>query len=696
MKLNFLFFLFLLCISSTYSAKCQINKKPNIIFILTDDLGYGDVGVFFQNERKKNNLRDEPYALTPNLDKMALEGAMLTNHYVAAPVCAPSRASLLSGLSQGHANVRDNQFDKALADNYTIGNVLQKAGYATVAIGKWGLQGGGEGLKGEKEQKSWVAHPLNRGFDYYYGYMRHGDGHEHYPVEAVYAKPKEVYENKNEVSKGLDKCYTGDLFTAKAKKWIDGHAKSVDKKQPFFMYLAYDTPHAVLELPTQAYPRGGGLKGGLQWLGKPGNMINTASGKVDSYIHPDYINSTYDHDKNPLTPEVQWPDVYKRYATVTRRIDDQVADLLKLLKDLKIDDNTLVVFSSDNGPSIESYLKQQFKANFFNSFGPFDGIKRDVLDGGIRVPTIVRWPKHVPAKQVIDNPSISYDWLPTFTALAGLPAPINGNGVSLLPSLTKVGKQQESLVYVEYNVSGKSPDYQEFSLTNRGRQRNQMQMLRLNNLVGLRYDIKNSNSDFEIYDINKDLQQANDLTKNMNLDSLQKVFKEKVLQNRISNLSAPRPYDDAEIPAVAIKNLKNGVNLSVYKNIYTWIPQVTSLKPVKNETLKSINIDKGEIGENCIKVYKAYLKIPSDGEYTFYLNSSNKAFVKLHGINIIDADFNFKTVKDNVSKINLKAGLHPIEIYYVSDLIGEKVLNIEWENTSNSRSIIPNSSFFIE
>jgi arylsulfatase A-like enzyme len=232
-------------------------QKPNIIFILTDDLGYGDLGILYQNQRAKANNRSNPRALTPNLDKLANEGVQMRQQYCAAPVCAPSRASLLLGKSQGHANIRDNQFDKALEDNYTLGSVMQKAGYTTSAIGKWGMQG-----KGAKAP-NWPAHPLNRGFDYYYGYIGHGDGHEHYPKEGLYSGSKHVWENRTEVSQMLDKCYTADLWTAMAKKWIIDHQKGKEAQKPFFMYLAYDTPHAVLELPTQAYPSGGGLNGGI-------------------------------------------------------------------------------------------------------------------------------------------------------------------------------------------------------------------------------------------------------------------------------------------------------------------------------------------------------------------------------------------------------------------------------------------------
>src|SRR5690606_5275104 len=165
-----------------------------------------------------------------------------------------------------------------------------------------------------------------------------------------------------------DKCYTGDLFTAAAKKYIIDHQQGKDAQKPFFIYLAYDTPHAVLELPTQAYPAGGGLNGGLQWLGTPGRMINTASGEPDSYLYPAYAQATYDDDRDPATPEVSWPDTYKRYASVNQRIDEQVGDILQLLRDLKIDEHTLVVFTSDNGPSQESYLPNsyvRYDADFF-------------------------------------------------------------------------------------------------------------------------------------------------------------------------------------------------------------------------------------------------------------------------------------------------------------------------------------------
>ena len=259
--------IFIVIIVISFALQSFAQQKPNIIYILVDDMGYGDIGVFFQNQRMKSNDRSKPYQITPCLDKMAASGAMFTQQYSNAPVCAPSRGSLLTGVNQGNAHIRDNQFDKALEDNHTLGTVLKQAGYQTMAIGKWGLQGV------EETGPYWPAHPLKRGFDSYYGYMRHMDGHEHYPVEGLYRGKKEVYENYNNVAEGLAKCYTTDLWTAMAKKQIVDHIKSKDASKPFFMYLAYDAPHAVLELPTQEYPKGKGLHAGLQWTGTPGHRL---------------------------------------------------------------------------------------------------------------------------------------------------------------------------------------------------------------------------------------------------------------------------------------------------------------------------------------------------------------------------------------------------------------------------------------
>jgi arylsulfatase A-like enzyme len=646
-------------------------KQPNIIFILTDDLGFGDVGTFFQNQRKQANDRSKPFTSTPNIDRLAASGAKLPQHYCAAPVCAPARASLLLGVHQGHANVRDNQFDKALEDNYTIASVLRSVGYKTAVFGKWGLQGL------NNEGPDWPAHPLNRGFDYFMGMIRHADGHEHYPKEGIYRGTKQVWENKTNIADKLDKCYTADLWTASAKKWIIENKQDKKTDQPFFIYLAYETPHAVLELPTQAFPAGGGIKGGVQWLGKAGHMINTASGKVDSYIHPEYANATYDHDNDAKTPEIAWPDVYKRYATAVRRIDSEVDDLLQLLKDLKIDENTLVVFSSDNGPSIESYLKENFEANFFESFGPFDGIKRDVWEGGVRVPTIAAWPGHIRANTVISTPSGVHDWLPTFLDAAGALAPVRTDGVSLMPSLTGKGKQLSSTIYIEYFQNQSTPNFKEFDASHRNRKRNQMQMIRFGDTVGVRYDIKTHNDDFEIYNVMKDPQETNNLANKKGQNLLQSKMKERVLQVRRPDTSAPRPYDKELISPATVIGARPGFHWQSYHASFPWIADVTArstiAKGIAQQPVSKLAADGDLI------LLTGFIQVPADGEYTFSLSSNAGSFLRIHDAIVIDEDYGYKSSEERLASMRLKAGLHPFKLYCRVKKSSAHLLDFTWQ-----------------
>jgi arylsulfatase A-like enzyme len=650
---------------STIATKAQIistAKKPNIIFILTDDLGYGDVGVFFQNQRQKSGDRNKPYELTPNLDRMAAYGARFTQQYCNAPVCAPSRASLLTGVNQGNASIRDNQFDKALENNHTIATVLKQAGYQTVAIGKWGLQGVKE------EAPNWPAHPLRRGFDHYLGYMRHADGHEHYPAEGLYRGKKEVWDDYKEVSSGLNKCYTADLWTAAAKKWIVDHQSSKNAESPFFMYLAYDTPHAVIELPTQAYPAGGGLNGGLQWLGQTGHMINTASGTIDSYQYPEYANATYDDDHDPATPEIAWPETFKRYATATRRIDDAVGDIMQLLGDLKIADNTLVIFTSDNGPSIESYLPASFKPNqptFFGSYGPFDGIKRDCWEGGLRMPTIAEWPGHINPGKVINTPSMLSDWMTTFAEVAHIQSPARTDGVSLLPDLTGKGKQQNSLVYVEYYEGGRTPGFKEFEAGRRNRKRDQMQMIRMGDLVGVRYEIKTVNDDFEIYNAISDPKEIDNLALKPGYENVQAQMKAKVLQVRHADTEAPRPYDNALVPADTITGkLTTGISWKFYEGGFPCVASEKNLTATGSGAGKNITGKEADKRAGMI-CYEGFIKIPADGKYTISMQTTGKAYLRVHEATLIDEDFGYRPNTELTGDIYLKKGYHAIKLNYL-------------------------------
>ncbi len=687
MKKVYLHIIWALLLVFSFSSVAQVQKKssvlnsetpkPNIIFILTDDLGYGDIGVFFQQERQKSG---KAFELTPQLDKMAQEGARFTDQYCNAPVCAPSRASFLTGLNQGNASVRNNQFDKMLEDNHTVANLLKRAGYNTALIGKWGLQGA------TNEKPNWPAHPLKRGFDYFYGYMRHADGHEHYPKEGLYRGKKEVWENYTNVADDLDKCYTTDLWTARAKQWII-EQQATKPQQPFFMFLAYDAPHAVLELPTQAYPKGGGLNGGLQWLGKKGNMINTASGLVDSYRYPEYEHASFDHDNNPQTPELDWPDTYKRYASSTKRIDDGVGDLLQLLKDLKIDEHTLVVFTSDNGISNESYLPAghpPFKPTFFGSNAFFDGIKRDVWEGGIRVPTLARWPNKIAANTLIKSPSMLSDWLATFAEIAQTEAPARTDGVSLVPTLLQQPNSPKSSIYVEYFQEGKTPNYPEFEVDRRGRKRGEMQMLRLGDYVGVRYDIQSADDDFEIYNVVTDPKQTRNLARELQYKALQREFKARALQAHRSDTEAKRPYDSALIPSTKLQG--PWAKGWIWKNFASKVPYVASSlsKTAKRtESILRYTASKAALTKGLNQL-EGYFYVEKAGAYDFSFQSKQKAIVRLHQALLFDADYGYNTQKIQSGPVYLDVGYHPITVSLLQTPTVSGRLSIQWKSTNDS------------
>jgi arylsulfatase A-like enzyme len=463
------------------------------------------------------------------------------------------------------------------------------------------------------------------------------------------------------ISTNLAGCYTTDLFTARAKKWIVDQ-RATKPKQPFFLYLAYDTPHAKLQLLPGEFPSGRGLKGGVQWIGESGRMINTATGKPDSYMHPDYANATWDHDKNSATPEQPWPDVYKRYATDVRRIDDCVGDLMQLLKDLKIDDKTLVVFTTDNGPSRESYLPENYEPTFFNSFGPFDGIKRDCWEGGVRVGALVRWPKHAPANRVNDEPSQSQDWMPTFAELAGVPAPARCDGVSLMPTITGKGYQWPSDVYVEYSNTAKTPDYDVFEAQRRGHVRQQMQLIRIGDFVGVRYNVKAHSDPFEIYDVVHDPKE----TKNLAGEKvgLERELHDWVLQLRRPDSSAKRPYDREMLAAVDLLSTaskRKGVVWTRYSKPTPWLAKIDHLSPQTHGIITEVKITTGKKGDTFL--WEGYLRVEEDGEYTFTVPANTTGLLRIHQCVVIDCGF--KSIPQDVSgSILLKKGLHPFRFYW--------------------------------
>lgn len=635
-----------LLLSSVLLSLIPLGAAPNIIFILCDDLGYGDLGVTWQNQREGTKKH-----LTPNLDQFAEEGVRLERHYCPAPVCAPSRGSFLTGFHQGHCGIRNNQFDKALPNDHTVASTLREGGYRTALVGKYGLQGEG------KSAAEWPAYPTKRGFDDFLGYVRHGDGHVHYPAHEWllgnnkgHRSKKELWHNDDEISQSLAKCFTSDLFTAYAKKWIvDGQKKS--PKQPFFLYLAYDTPHAALQYPTSAYPEGGGLEGGLEWLGESGKMINTAVGQVDSWIHPD-------HER------VGWNDSEKRQAGMIRRIDEHVGDLVQLLKDLAIDDETLVVFTSDNGPHDVHYMeKGDYNASRFQGYGPFNGIKRDVMEGGIRMPALARWPKSIPAGRVDRNPSQFHDWMTTFLAAAEMPLPAQADGVSILPSLTGVGEREEGVVYIEYENRSKTPGYDDFSRGYRGQKRGEQQVLFLDGFKGVRRDMKRGDELFQIFDIEKDAREEVDLANSSpEFMQLQKKMQRRVLQIRRPLRNAKRPYDTLPVPAIEAVETKPGVARQFVSGRFPWVPRLAEGQVTVVEDLDFFAKEEGLV------TFSGLLEVPVEGQYVFEVAGESVAVLHLHDRLVLDTDSPGQEGGVSKASVRLAKGLHP---YRMRALISE-------------------------
>lgn len=698
---------------SSLSAAETPPKKPNIIFILVDDLGYGDVGVLHQNERKKAGL---PAIDTPHLDKLAADGMILSRHYCAAPVCAPSRASLFTGVHQGNARVvRNNTFDMPLENSHTIAGVLKHAGYATALIGKWGLAGGRESGGSPTESP---AYPTKRGFDYFFGYLDHISGHNHYPKgEGLKKNKNNLWDQNTVITENADMCYSTDLFTARAKKWIVDTQKN-SPTQPFFLALTLIAPHSVLSVPRMAYPDGGGLNGGVQWTGTPHQLINTAVGDApaDKYFYPQYA-------------EQKWGEYPKRHATMVTRIDDAVGDLRMLLTDLGISENTLVVFTSDNGPHNEGGQDPAF----FASYQKMDGVKRDTWEAGCRVPTLAVWEKNIAGNSICNEPSQFHDWLATFAELAGLPIPARTDGVSLVPLLKQNGQRDGGNVYIEYYYPGKTPAYKNFAPHHANAIREQEQIIYVDGYKGIRTGVKSASDDFIIYDTLNDPQELKNLAVAENLadkndaekfNAIQAKMKDRVLQirriyeyqNNVRGNMARRPYDVAAVPAIAPIANNPSIENPLYKQMILSITPTAALWAVQipeaqiSETVfplagsGDINFD---FPENTPPEFTAqisgWLEITEDGAYDFTLtldgNQTSKAFMRLHDMQLIDGEAHIFLTDDSAggadlamriydqsttincdemkppkpdaqntnpnAAVPLKAGKHPIRISYV-------------------------------
>ena len=361
-------------------------QRPNIIFILADDLGIGDPGCYGQQK-----------ILTPHIDALAAEGIRYTQFYAGTAVCAPSRASMMTGLHTGHTPIRGNRGFKPegqfpLPDSsLTIASVLRDRGYLTADFGKWGL--GYPGSTGE---------PLKKGFSVFYGYNCQSEAHNYYP-DHLWQNDQKVELTANA---GGDSIYSADLIHSQAMQFL-----RQKKDSPFFLFLSYTLPHAALTVPHDEVYR--------YYV----NKFREAPQKEDPA-------KRYEHA--PFEP---YP--HAAYAAMVARLDRYLGELVKEVDSQGIGGNTLILFSSDNGPHREGGNDPEF----FNSSGIYHGIKRDLYEGGIRVPFIARWKGTIKAGVTSDLAAAFWDLFPTFGELAGMRAFPGIDGISILPSMLGKGQQ---------------------------------------------------------------------------------------------------------------------------------------------------------------------------------------------------------------------------------------------------------------
>jgi arylsulfatase len=386
-------------------------KPPNIVLIVADDLGYGELGCYGQKKIR-----------TPRLDQMAKEGLRFTQFYSGSPVCAPSRCVLMTGKHAGHAAIRDNRErppegqEPLPADEVTIAELLKAKGYATGMIGKWGL--GAHDTTGG---------PLKQGFDSFLGYICQAKAHNHYPISLwKNDKPLELTLDEEATEKygrpgtgtftAFEKFgteYSGDLFEQQALEFLQEH-----KEKPFFLYLPFTVPHLALQVPNDS--------------------LREYEDKWDDPPYDGTRHGYLPHD----TPRAA-------YAAMITRLDRSVGRILDELKTLELEENTLVIFSSDNGPAPLNVGGAD--SPFFESAGPLRGLKGSAYEGGIRVPCLARWPGKITAESESKVALAFYDVLPTLCELSGATAPENLDGLSFVPTLLGRGEQkQHEFLYWEF------------------------------------------------------------------------------------------------------------------------------------------------------------------------------------------------------------------------------------------------------
>ncbi|MFA7584232.1 MAG: arylsulfatase, partial [Proteiniphilum sp.] len=379
-------------------------QKPNVVFIVADDLGYGDLSCYGQEKFQ-----------TPHIDRLALNGTRFTRSYSGTTVSAPSRASLMTGLHTGHAPVRGNREMKPEgqyplpAETFSLFHLFKNAGYTTGAFGKWGL--GQPGSTGD---------PNNQGVDDFFGYNCQLLAHNYYPDHLWHNQTKiDLPENRN----GQFCTYAQDLIQSKALEFIDNHSNN-----PFFLYVPMILPHAELVVPEDSIIRQ--LRGSFEEQPYKG-VDSGPTFRMGGYMSQEYPRATH--------------------AAMVKRIDLYVGQIIDKLKETGVYENTLIVFTSDNGPHREG----GGDPDFFNSNGICRGYKRDLYEGGIRVPTIISWQKKVPAGKESGFPFAFWDYLPTFAELLKLKTPAGTDGISILPTiLDKKGQKERDYFYFEFQELG--------------------------------------------------------------------------------------------------------------------------------------------------------------------------------------------------------------------------------------------------
>lgn len=442
------------------------NKKPNIIYILADDMGIGDIEPYGQT-----------YIKTPNLDKMASNGIKFTQHYSGSAVCAPSRSTLMTGQHTGHTPIRGNRQYKdgedgqvpLPASSETLVEMLKDRGYVTGMFGKWGLGFG-------------TGDPNNQGFDEFYGYNCQVLAHRYYPPYLNHNQEIDSLEGNDWVNKVT---YAPDKIQEHGLKFIEDN-----KDKPFFAYIPMNLPHAEIISPNDSIFK--------MYDGKFKEEPYTEDNKYTSDYGPNLVPREYAPVDKPLAT----------YASMVTRIDTYVGQIIDKVNELGIAGNTIIMFSSDNGPSPEGGSNP----DFFKSNAEFRGYKRDLYEGGIRAPFLVVWPSKIKPGSVSDHISTFWDVLPTIADITGAKKPDNIDGISFLPTLLSKGKQEKhEYLYWEFNIR-------------KGRK-----AVRKGNWKGVWYKVNAAKpGEFELYNLAEDIRELNNVAENYPeiVSELKKIMQE--------------------------------------------------------------------------------------------------------------------------------------------------------------------------